>query len=82
MIARNCDGRVPVPGALSEADAALLAEADALPRRVRAAMDQLAPHVALADIWSVVAAANRYFAGEEPWVKRNRRPSASRPSCM
>jgi methionyl-tRNA synthetase len=74
MIARNCDGRVPAPGALSEADAALLAEADALPQRVRAAMDQLAPHVALADIWGVVAAANRYFAGEEPWVKRTSAP--------
>jgi methionyl-tRNA synthetase len=74
MIARNCDGQVPAPGALSQADAALLAEADALPQRVRAAMDQLAPHVALADIWSVVASANRYFAGEEPWVKRKSAP--------
>ncbi|SDR48185.1 methionyl-tRNA synthetase [Rhizobiales bacterium GAS113] len=74
MIARNCDGRVPAPGELSEADATLLAEADALPQRVRAAMDQLALHVALADIWSVVASANRYFAAEEPWVKRKSAP--------
>jgi methionyl-tRNA synthetase len=74
MIARNCEGRVPTPGALSKADAALLAEADALPGRARSAMEQLAPHVALADIWSVVAAANRYFASEEPWVKRQSAP--------
>jgi methionyl-tRNA synthetase len=74
MIARNCEGRVPTPGAYSKADAALLAEADALTQRARSAMDQLAPHVALADIWSVIAAANRYFANEEPWVKRKSAP--------
>ena len=70
MIARNCEGLVPTPSRFSEADAALLAQADGLPARARAAMDQLAPHVALADIWSIIAAANRYFASEEPWVKR------------
>ena len=74
MIARNCDGRVPALGPLSREDQTLLAEADALPARARAAMDQLAPHVALADIWSVVSAANRYFASEEPWVKRKAAP--------
>jgi methionyl-tRNA synthetase len=74
MIARNCEGLVPTASRLSEADAALLAQADGLPARARAAMDQLAPHVALADIWSVVAAANRYFASEEPWVKRKSAP--------
>ena len=74
MIARNCEGLVPTPSRFSEADAALLAQADGLPARVRAAMDQLAPHVALAEIWSIVAAANRYFASEEPWVKRKSAP--------
>ncbi len=74
MIARNCDGVVPAPEAFSQADAALLAQADGLPARLREAMDQLALHVALADIWSVVAAANRYFASEEPWVKRKAAP--------
>ncbi|MFI5012060.1 MAG: methionine--tRNA ligase [Hyphomicrobiales bacterium] len=75
MIARNCEGSVPSPSGLSEADAALLAEADALPQRTRAAMDQLAPHLALAEIWSVVAGANRYFASEEPWVQRKSAPA-------
>ena len=74
MIARNCDGLVPTPGPLSKEDETLLALADALPERARGAMDQLALHVALADIWSVVGAANRYFASEEPWVKRNSAP--------
>jgi methionyl-tRNA synthetase len=74
MIARNCDGKVPAPTGFCAADEALLAEADALPERTRQAMGDLAPHVALADIWAVVAAANRYFAAEEPWVKRKAQP--------
>jgi methionyl-tRNA synthetase len=74
MIARNCDGKVPAPNAFSEADAALLAEADALPAKLRAAMEGFALHVVLSDIWSVVSAANRYFASQEPWVKRTSAP--------
>jgi len=75
MIARNCEGKVPLPGPLSDADAALLSQADSLSGRLRAAMDALAPHVALAEIWSVIAAANRYFASEEPWAKRSAAPA-------
>jgi methionyl-tRNA synthetase len=74
MIARNCEGRVPTPGAFSEADTALLADADALPAKLRAAMEGFALHVVLSDIWSVVSAANRYFASQEPWVKRTSEP--------
>ncbi len=70
MIAKNLEGRAPASGPLTEADAAMLALADALPGKARAAMDDLALHVMLAEIWKVVAEANRYFASEEPWVKR------------
>ena len=68
MIARNCEGRVPVPGPLAQADEALLREARALPVAVRGAMNAFAPHAALGEIWRVVAEANRYFAGAEPWA--------------
>jgi methionyl-tRNA synthetase len=74
MIARNCAGRVPSAGSFSEADRTMLGEADALPAKLRTAMEGLALHVALGDIWSVVAAANRYFASQEPWVKRSAEP--------
>jgi methionyl-tRNA synthetase len=30
-------------------------------------MIRYAPHSALGEIWAVVAEANRYFAGQEPW---------------
>ena len=67
MIAKNCGGVVPAPGAFTEADAAMLAEADALADKARAAMKDFALHTMLADIWRVVAEANRYFASEELW---------------
>jgi len=75
MIAKNGEGRVPRPGPLSEADRAMLAAADALPERAREAMKDLALHTVLAQIWAVVAEANRYFAGEEPWKLRKTDPA-------
>lgn len=67
MIAKNCEGRVPAPGTLTEADEAMLAMADGALVRARAAMQDFALHTVLAEIWAVVAEANRYFAGNEPW---------------
>ena len=75
MIAKNLEGRAPSPGPETEADKAILAMADALPAKARAAMDDLALHLMLAEIWKVVAEANRYFASEEPWVKRKSDPA-------
>jgi methionyl-tRNA synthetase len=75
MIARNCGGAVPEPGAFSEADRDLLWLADALPAKARAAMEDFAVHTALAEIWAVVAEANRYFASQEPWVLRKQDPA-------
>lgn len=75
MIAKNCDGRVPVPGTLTDADQAILAEAEALPTKAREAMKEFALHTMLGEIWRVVAEANRYFASEEPWIKRKTDPA-------
>ncbi len=38
-------------------------------------MDGFALHAALAEIWSVVAEANRYFASQEPWILRKQDPA-------
>ena len=75
MIAKNCEGRVPEPGALTPADEALLADARALPALVRATMDDFMLHLALGHVWRVVADANRYFAAEEPWAKKKTDPA-------
>ncbi|WOJ89406.1 methionine--tRNA ligase [Methylocapsa polymorpha] len=70
MIEKNCGGKLPAPAELTEADVALLAQAAALPAKSRAAIQEYALHAILTEIWRVVAEANRYFAAEEPWVKR------------
>ncbi len=75
MVAKNLDGRAPSSGPETEADRAILAMADELPGKARAAMQDLALHLMLAEIWKVVAEANRYFASEEPWVKRKSDPA-------
>jgi methionyl-tRNA synthetase len=75
MIHRNCDGKLPEPGALSEADKTILAAADALYGKAREAMDRQGIKLYLDAVWAVVADANRYFAGEEPWAKRKTDPA-------
>ncbi len=75
MIAKNCGAQVPTPGDFTASDAAILAEADGLLDQARAAMGNYALHEWLAQVWQVVGAANRYFAAEEPWIKRKTDPA-------
>ena len=75
MIAKNCNGVVPHRGDATAADAALLALAYELPATIRVALRDFALHQILADIWHAVAEANRYFAAEEPWLKRKTDPA-------
>ena len=70
MIFKNCDGKIPAPGALTDADQALLASTDALYASVRRDMDRQAITKYLDAVWAVIADANRYFAAEEPWAKK------------
>ncbi len=74
MIAKNCGGAVPKPGALTDADKTILAAADGLLPRVEAEIDAFAIHRALELIWGLIADANRYFAGEEPWAHKKTNP--------
>jgi methionyl-tRNA synthetase len=67
MIARNCGGVLPQPGAFTPADQAILAAADAMVGKARDAMATQQLHQVLNHVWAVVAEANRYFAGEQPW---------------
>jgi methionyl-tRNA synthetase len=74
MIYKNCDGRIPEPGALTAEDEAMLAATDALYGEARAAMDRQAVTRYLDAVWAVIADANRYFAAEEPWAKKKTDP--------
>jgi len=68
MIAKNCTGVVLTPGEFTDADRAILAAADGMLARVTQAIDDFAIHRALEIVWAVIADANRYFAGQEPWA--------------
>jgi methionyl-tRNA synthetase len=75
MIAKNCEGRVPVCGELSANDREILSAADGLLEPVREDMNAQAIHKALGRVFTVVSDANRYFAGEEPWALRKADPA-------
>jgi methionyl-tRNA synthetase len=68
MVARNFSATLPKPGAFTAADQAILDAADAMVGKARDAMATLQLHHVLSAVWTVVADANRYFAGEAPWA--------------
>lgn len=75
MIAKNCDERMPEPGELSDEDKALLSTGAGLLDEARAAIENQELHRMLNAIWAVVADANRYFAGQEPWALKKSDPA-------
>ncbi|ODT07224.1 MAG: methionine--tRNA ligase [Mesorhizobium sp. SCN 65-20] len=75
MIAKNCGGVVPQRGALADSDKAILDQAIAALATARKAMAEQGIHHALAAIFAVVAEANRYFAGQEPWALKKTDPA-------
>ena len=75
MIGKNCDGKIPEPGELGDADRTILAAADGLLAQARDAMKTQQLHLALGAIWTVVADANRYFAASAPWELRKSDPA-------
>jgi len=75
MVNKNCEGKVPAKGPLSDEDKALLDAAYALRAEARAAMGDFALHAVLASVWKVVAETNRYFAGQAPWALRKTDPA-------
>src|SRR3984957_11008912 len=66
MISKQYDGVLPEPGAFSDNDKAILAQADGMIGLARNPMATQQIHQALNAVWAVVAEANRYFAGEAP----------------
>jgi methionyl-tRNA synthetase len=72
FINKNAGGLIPARGALTEADHTLLAMADALPDKMRSAIDRIALHEALEDVWKTIRAANAYIDHQAPWsLKKN-----------
>jgi methionyl-tRNA synthetase len=78
MIAKQYQGVLPEPGAFSDNDKAMLAQADGMIALARTAMATQQIHQALNAVWAVVAEANRYFAGEAPWALAKSDPARQR----
>lgn len=74
MVFKNLDGVLNAPTMLSDEDKAMLVQADAMLSAARDAMKDFAVHKMTAAIWDVVAEANRYFAGQEPWALKKTDP--------
>ena len=68
MVSRYYGGIVPGPDALEEVDRRLITRAEELHERVEHALARFAPHEALAAIWELVSAANKYIGEVEPWT--------------
>ena len=75
LVARNCDGRLPARGAVTEADSVLFAAAEALPGLLREKLDRQLFHEALEEVWKVVRAANGYIDHQAPWALRKTDPA-------
>jgi methionyl-tRNA synthetase len=78
MIAKQLGGILPEPGAFTDNDKAILAQADGMLELARTAMATQQIHQWLHAVWAVVAEANRYFAGEAPWALAKTDPARQR----
>ena len=68
MIEKYFHGQVPACGALTELDQELQTLALELPGRVEAHMQGYQFSLALADIWKLIARANKYIDETAPWI--------------
>jgi methionyl-tRNA synthetase len=75
MVNKNCNAVVPSHHALNDVDKDMLAAADALLAESRKQHADYAISKAMDSIWRVVADANRYFAGQEPWALKKTDPA-------
>ncbi|GAA1341061.1 methionine--tRNA ligase [Arthrobacter roseus] len=70
MVGKNCNGRVPTPGAYTDADHQILDQANALPAICRDFFERQEFSRALETVWAVLGETNAYFAEQQPWVLR------------
>jgi methionyl-tRNA synthetase len=68
MVERNCGGKIPASAALKPQDAALAKQAQEAIGEVLEQYNNLGFSRALEFIWSLIAAADKYLAAEQPWA--------------
>jgi methionyl-tRNA synthetase len=75
MVNKQLGGVLSAPMMHSDNDKTILAAADGMIAIAREQMKTQQLHQVLNAIWSVVADANRYFAGEAPWALAKSHPA-------
>src|SRR5262249_53018535 len=73
MVGRYYDGEVPASRGENAVDRPLIETARGLRERLEGALARFAPHEALAAIWELVDAANRYVEETAPWALAKQR---------
>jgi methionyl-tRNA synthetase len=68
MIEKNCEGKIPKPAALKPQDSELAKVAQETIGEVMEQYNSLGFSRALEFIWSLIAAADKYLASEQPWA--------------
>lgn len=68
MLARFCSGVIPAPGPEGERERSLRELADATRLAVDQGVRSLRLNAALADLWRLVGAVNKYIDESEPWT--------------
>jgi methionyl-tRNA synthetase len=71
MIEKNCRGKIPHIGELRAQDRALAKQAQEAIGEVLRQYDSLGFSKALEEIWSVIAATDKYLTTEQPWALTN-----------
>lgn len=74
MIAKNCDGKVPVNNGYEAADQALIDAVYALPRTCETHIDAVQLHKYLESVWAIVGEANAYIDVQAPWKLKKEDP--------
>ncbi|MDR7513099.1 MAG: methionine--tRNA ligase subunit beta, partial [Armatimonadota bacterium] len=74
LVAREFGGRLPARGPEEGGDAALRALGEATPVAVLAQVDRFNFSGALAEVWRLLGAANKYIDEEAPWTVLRRSP--------
>jgi methionyl-tRNA synthetase len=74
MIAKNCEGRVPVRGEATDDDRQLLEMTYGLIEKVRPMMETQQIHRMLEETWKVLGEANRYVDEQAPWTLKKTDP--------
>ena len=67
MIEKNCSGKIPKPAAFQPQDTTLATKAQEVIEEVLEQYDKLGFSLALEEIWSLIAATDKYLTTEHPW---------------